>query len=103
MSVLSSGVAADSNLVYYQDVSVKEEGMTTTIDALFDGTVLRFDSPLPFPPNTRVRVIIMQLEASDSPVTSFLHTAQALALDAPADFAMNIETYLYDETAYAAS
>lgn len=72
--------------------------MTTTIEAVFDGKVLRLDQPLPFAPNTRVRITIESVEPVPPPVTSFLRTARSLNLDAPADFATNVDLYLYGET-----
>ncbi|HWQ12150.1 MAG TPA: antitoxin family protein [Roseiflexaceae bacterium] len=72
--------------------------MTTTIEAVFDGKVLRLDQPLPFAPNTRVRITIEAVEPAPPDVTSFLRTARSLDLNAPADFATNVDLYLYGET-----
>ena len=77
--------------------------MTTTIEAVFDGKVLRLDEPLALAPNTRVRITIEAVEPVPSPGTSFLRTARSLTLDAPADFATNVDAYLYGETPNAAT
>lgn len=71
--------------------------MTTTVEAVFDGKVLRLDEPLALAPNTRVRITIESVESTPPLVPSFLRTARALNLDAPADFATNIDAYLYGE------
>ncbi len=72
--------------------------MVTTIEAVFDGQVLRLNQPLPFAPNTRVRIKIELVEPAPLPASSFLRTARSLNLDAPADFATNVDQYLYGET-----
>jgi predicted DNA-binding antitoxin AbrB/MazE fold protein len=77
--------------------------MATTIEAVFDGTVLRLEQPLPFAPNTRVRITIEVAEPTAPPISSFLRTARALNLTAPADFATNVDAYLYGEASDAAA
>ena len=77
--------------------------MTTMIEAVFDGQVLRLDEPLALAPNTRVRITIEVVEPPPSPGTSFLRTARSLNLDAPADFATNVDAYLYGDTSDAAT
>ena len=71
--------------------------MKTTIEAVFDGTVLRLDQPLNLAPNTRVRVTIEPVEPDGSRTSSFLRTAHSLNLDAPPDLATNVDRYLYGE------
>jgi hypothetical protein len=66
----------------------------TTLEAIFDGKVLLLEEPLQLAPNTRVRITIEPVEPEDAP-SSFLRTARGLKLDAPADFATNIEEHLY--------
>ena len=70
--------------------------MLTTIEAVFDGSVLRPNQPLTLPPNTRVRITI-EIEPAPAPTTSFLRTARGIKLDAPPDFATNLDAYLYGE------
>lgn len=68
--------------------------MVQTIDAVFDGAVLRPDKPLSIEPNTRVRVTIETVKATTSGTRSFLQTARSLKLDGPADWSANFEHYL---------
>jgi hypothetical protein len=72
--------------------------MTTTINAVFDGQVLRLDQPLALAPNTHVRITIETIEQPLPQRTSFLQTARSLNLNAPADFATNVDAYMYGET-----
>ncbi len=69
--------------------------MTQTIEAVYDGTVLRPEAQLQFAPNTRVRLVIESI-AEEPKATSFLKTARSLALEGPSDWATNIEDYLND-------
>ena len=69
--------------------------MVETIEAIFDGKVLRPENPLTLEPNTRVRVTVETLEPDTRESTSFLETAQSLNLDGPRDWAENIDSYLY--------
>ena len=70
--------------------------MVRTIEAVFDGEVLRPENPLPLEPNTRVRITIETVEPSPKKPKSFLDTARSLNVDGPPDWAMNIEAYLYE-------
>ena len=72
--------------------------MATTLEAVFDGTVIRPDRPLNLAPNTRVRITVEPVEPAAAPVSSFLRTARSLKLDGPSDWATNIDSYLYGET-----
>jgi len=71
--------------------------MVQTLDALFDGEVLRPDEPLVIAPNTRVRLLIEVLPEEEKTSASFLDTARSLDLDGPPDWAGNIDAYLYGE------
>lgn len=73
--------------------------MTQTLEAVFDGQVLRPDEPLGLEPNTRVRITI---EAVDAPAAeeqqqcnSFLQTARSLRLEGPTDWSTRLDDYLY--------
>jgi hypothetical protein len=66
-----------------------------TIDATFDGKVLRPDDPLGLAPNTRVRLTIEAVEPAATAGQSFLDVARSLQLDGPADWAEHLESYLY--------
>ena len=69
--------------------------MVKTIEAVFDGQVLRPDDPLGLEPNTRVRLTIETVQPDARKTKSFLHVARSLNLDGPPDWAANLETYLY--------
>jgi predicted DNA-binding antitoxin AbrB/MazE fold protein len=70
-------------------------GMTKTLQAVFDGEVLRPEEPLDLEPNTRVRITIEADDGKRSPVRSFLQTARDLRLEGPTDWSSRIEDYLY--------
>ena len=70
--------------------------MSTTLYAMFDGEVLRPDQPLPFAPNTRLRVTVEE-EQPEQPPASFLRTAQSLNVDGPPDWSARLDDYLYGE------
>ena len=71
--------------------------MVQTVEALFDGKVLRPDTPLPLEANTRVRLTVETLPAAQQRPRSFLRTARSLKLDGPADWSANLDHYLYGE------
>lgn len=70
--------------------------MTETIEAMFDGVVLRPTEPLALKPNTRVWIVVETTPPS-APTRSFLHTARSLNLDGPVDWSANLEKYLYGD------
>ncbi len=70
--------------------------MVKTIEAVFDGQVLRPDDPLALEPNTRVRITIETVEPNPRKEKSFLDTARSLNVDGPPDWSLNIEAYLYE-------
>ncbi|MDQ3805758.1 MAG: antitoxin family protein [Acidobacteriota bacterium] len=69
--------------------------MTKTLEATFDGEVLRPDEPLGLEPNTRVRITIEPAPRPRAQPTSFLRTARSLSLEGPADWATRLDDYLY--------
>lgn len=69
--------------------------MTDMIEALYDGKVFRPTGPIALAPNTRVRMIFESLPPAEREASSFLRTARALELEAPADWSANIDEYLY--------
>jgi hypothetical protein len=75
--------------------------MIQTIEALFDGKVLRPDTPLPLVANTRVRLTIETLpvdeQSQEQRPRSFLRTARSLNLEGPVDWSSNLDHYLYGE------
>jgi len=72
-----------------------ESKMVRTIEAIFDGEVLRPETSLALEPNTRVRITIETVEPSPGKARSFLDTARSLNVDGPPDWASNIDDYLY--------
>ena len=69
--------------------------MTKTLNAIFDGKVLRLEEPVGLEPDTRVRVTIETIETLKPKEGSFLRTAQSLKLEGPSDWAGRFEDYLY--------
>lgn len=69
--------------------------MIKTIEAIYDGAVLRPTEPLPLEPNTPVRITIETVEANAEELASFLDVAASLKLDGPPDWAENLHAYLY--------
>jgi predicted DNA-binding antitoxin AbrB/MazE fold protein len=55
--------------------------MSQTLEAMFDGEVLRPDEPIDLEPNTRVRITIEPAEEMENESKSFLDTALALKLE----------------------
>ncbi|MFH0822329.1 MAG: antitoxin family protein [Pseudomonadota bacterium] len=69
--------------------------MTISLEAVFDGEVLRPERPPNLPPNTRVIVTIEPLEPGEIAGASFLRTARGLNLEGPPDLADRVDEYLY--------
>lgn len=69
--------------------------MVRTIEAVYDGQVLRPENPLALEPNTRVRITIETLEPATGKTASFLRTARLLELDGPRDWSVNPDAYRY--------
>jgi predicted DNA-binding antitoxin AbrB/MazE fold protein len=71
--------------------------MSKTLDAVFDGEVLRPDEPLELEPNTRVRLTIEPAEQHRDKSKSFLRTARSLNLQGPPDWSARLDDYLYGD------
>ena len=69
--------------------------MTTTIEAVFDGQVLRPDRPLKLEPNTRVTLVVTAPDMPE-PSESFLDIAMSINLEGPPDWSENLDRYLYE-------
>ena len=69
--------------------------MTKTLEATFDGEVLRPDEPIELPPNTRVRVTIDTTVKLERRPFAFFEVARSLNLEGPPDWARNFDDYLY--------
>lgn len=70
--------------------------MITTIEAIYDGAVLRPETALALEPNTRVRLTLEVLPSSAA-APSFLRTARSLGLSGPPDWSANLDSYLYGD------
>jgi predicted DNA-binding antitoxin AbrB/MazE fold protein len=76
--------------------------MTRTIQAVFDGEVLRPQEPLDLKPETRVQITIQSLPDQENNGTrSFLDLAASLNLEGPSDWSENLEQYLYGTRGHA--
>lgn len=69
--------------------------MVKTLDAIFDGKVLRPTEPIGLKPNTRVRITIETRASLKAKKSSFLRTALSLKLEGPPDWSARFEEYLY--------
>ncbi len=70
--------------------------MSQTVNAIYDGSVLRPDESLALEPNTRVRLVVEVIPAPKAPA-SFLRTARSLDLSGPPDWSANLDEYLYGD------
>ena len=71
--------------------------MSKTLEAVFDGEVLRPDEPIELEPNTRVRVIIETAGQPRAKSKSFLQTARSLNLQGPPDWSVRLDDHLYGD------
>ncbi len=72
--------------------------MSQTLEAVFDGKVLRPMQPVELQPDTRVRIVIEHaIVTPEVAPQSFLRTARALKLEGPPDWSERIEEYLSGE------
>jgi predicted DNA-binding antitoxin AbrB/MazE fold protein len=71
--------------------------MTQTVEAIYDGTVLRPETTLVLEPNTRVRLTVEILRTAETTHQSFLKTARDLDLHGPTDWSANLDNYLYGD------
>jgi predicted DNA-binding antitoxin AbrB/MazE fold protein len=71
--------------------------MVQTLEAVYDGTVLRPDEPIRLEANTRVRLTVEAIPAKTGEPHSFLRTAMTMKLDAPPDRSRNLDRYLYGD------
>jgi predicted DNA-binding antitoxin AbrB/MazE fold protein len=67
--------------------------MSQTVEAIYDGAVLRPDTALELEPNTRVRLTVEVLRPVKPAPSSFLETARGLDLRGPADWSANLDSY----------
>ncbi len=76
----------------------------TSVNATFDGEVVRTDEPLPLPPNARVTVSYEAADEEQPPAETtkkkgepyaVLKAALAANLDGPPDWSERVDHYLY--------
>jgi len=71
--------------------------MVQTLEAVYDGTVLRPDEPLSLEANTRVRLTLEPIPPKTGEPHSFLRTAMSMKLEGPPDWSRNLDRYLYGD------
>jgi len=78
--------------------------MEKILNATYDGEVFRPDEPVDLEPNTKAKIIIEEpkkLKLVEKPKKgkgepyAFLKYARSVSIDAPPDYASNIDEYLY--------
>jgi Protein of unknown function DUF104 len=72
--------------------------MFQTVEAVYDGDVLRPETTLGLEPNTRVRLTVEILPAKETTSASFLDAARSLNLSGPSDWSANLDNYLYGDS-----
>ena len=70
--------------------------MSQTVEAIYDGAVLRPETALTLEANTRVRLTLEVVPPETAP-SSFLSTARSLKLSGPTDWSANLDSYLYGD------
>ncbi|MCC6501224.1 MAG: DUF104 domain-containing protein [Anaerolineales bacterium] len=68
--------------------------VTQTVEAIYDGKVLRPKKRLAIKPNTPVQLTIRAVEPKTKKKKSALKVIESLKVDAPANWSEDIETYL---------
>ena len=71
--------------------------VTQTVEAVYDGKVLRLKKRLEIEPNTSVLVTVKPIKAKRTSKKSSLDIIEKLKVDAPRDWSENIEEYLQAE------
>jgi len=72
--------------------------MIQTVQAIYDGAVLRPSQPLDLDANTRVRITVeVEGLAHDGPALGFLQAFRSADFDGPTDYARNVDKYLYGD------
>ncbi len=65
--------------------------MVQKMEAVFDGKVLRPDTPLQLEVNTGVRLTVETLSEVEQIPRSFLHTARSMKLEVPIDWSAKLD------------
>lgn len=69
--------------------------MELTLEATFDGEVFRPAQKIDLEPDTKVEITVKESKEKKGEPYSFLDYAKSVSLDAPPDYATNIDKYLY--------
>lgn len=78
--------------------------MEQTIEATFDGEVFRPDEKIDLKPNTKVKITVEETKKlklvemrkkETGEQNSFIDYLKSVSIDAPPDYAKNIDEYLY--------
>ena len=69
--------------------------MEKIVNATFDGEVFRPDEPVDLEPNTKVRLQLTVKKKKSGKPGVFLDYILSVSIDAPPDYATNIDDYLY--------
>ncbi len=70
--------------------------MSLTIKATFDGKVFHPDEKVDLEPNTKVKLeLVVKKKPKKGKPYSFIDYALSIDIDAPPDFANNLDDYLY--------
>jgi predicted DNA-binding antitoxin AbrB/MazE fold protein len=75
--------------------SAKAPAKTQVIEAVYDGRVFLPQQSPGLEANTRVRITVERVKIKRARKKSFLASARAIKINAPADFSTNVDEYLY--------
>ena len=70
--------------------------MELTLEATFDGEVFRPARKIDLEPDTKVEITVKESKQKQGEPYCFLDYAKSVSLDAPPDYATNIDKYLYE-------
>lgn len=78
-------------------MATKVSIMNQTVQATYDGKVLKPDDPLALHPNTRVRILILPTEGKVAPKPyAFFEFAKSANINGPKDWSSRLHDYLYN-------
>ncbi len=84
-----------------QAARFKGNSTIQTVEALFDGEVLRPEASLELETNARVHIVIEAIKVPETRPPSFLRKARSLNLQGPPDWSARFEDYLYAQESEA--
>lgn len=99
MSVVYKKKSATKKTRKVQDArasySAKAAAKMQVIEAVYDGRVFLPQQSPSLKANTRVRITVEPVRVKRARKKSFLASARAITINAPADFSTNVDEYLY--------